>query len=108
MAQGINYPILLNPSKKVNITYEQFKKLSYIGLSSFFCNYKVVFGMTDEHCIMYMNDGTQHSFWGHKRFESLKDCWWENSSAELVYCKIPLEHPLVELIKRKFSHLIME
>lgn len=105
---GKHFPILLSPPKEVPLTYEDFQGLSIMGLGSLFCSYKVVFGMTDEHCIMYMNDGTQHSFWGHKRFEDLKDCWWENSAAELIYCKIPLEHPLVDLIKRKFSHLIMK
>lgn len=108
MAQGINYPILLNPPKKVDISYERFKKLSYMGLASIFCSYKLLIGKTENEYILYMNEGTEQSFCHNKRFDDLQKCWFINSSAELVYCKIPLNHPLIDIINRKFSHLIME
>jgi len=108
MSQGLDYPILLNPPTKVPITYEQFNHLSYMGLSSIFCNYKVLIGKNDENYTIYMNNGTQYSFMNQKRFENLKECWFINSSAELVYCKIPIDHPLINTINRMFSHLIME
>lgn len=108
MTQGIHYPILLNPPTKVPITFEQFKKLSYMGLASIFCNYKVLIGKSEDTYTLYMNEGTEQSFCHNKRFEDLQTSWFINSSAELVYCKVPINHPLIDIINRKFSHLIME
>jgi len=108
MTQGLNFPILLNPPKKIPITHEQFNNLSYIGLASILCNYKVLIGKGEDVYTLYMSEGNEEPFYNNKRFEDLKKCWFINRSAELVYCKIPIGHPLVELINRKFSHFIMD
>ena len=106
MTQGLHYPILINPPKKVNITFEQFDKLSCIGLASLFCNYQYLIGKTEGEYRFYCREGYERPFFFNQRFKDLK--WFSYPTVEMVYCKIPSDHPLVEVINRKFSHLIME
>jgi hypothetical protein len=87
MEQGPHYPLYIYPPKKININHKQFKSLSYMGLGSLFCAYRVVIGKEDTQYIMYMHEGTEQNYWSSKRFESVKSYWFQNQSANWFIVK---------------------
>lgn len=109
MNKGYNFPILINSSKEPPITKEQFNKLSYFGLASFWCSYKLIFCDNDESIRLYTRDNNcffvdtcikNYRFKGIQRFEI--------SSAEMIYCDINKDTELYKDIKKYFSHLILK
>lgn len=106
MKRGIDFPLLINAPKKLDLTLDQFDHLSYIGIGSLFCSYKFVICKRKDHYQAYMSEGTESSFINHPRFKDIK--WFVNRKAEVVNCVIPFDHDLCKVIESKFSHLIIE
>jgi hypothetical protein len=106
---GLNYPIWVGDAPKpVDITAEDFYKLSWMGLASLWCSYKVLFHKTTDGSMkMYTSKyNICDTCYNSKRFEGID--WFHNEAAEMYLCTIPAGHKLITTIEKKFKHLIME
>jgi len=113
MANGKNYPLLLNAPRKVNISSEDFDKLSFIGLSSFLCSYPIVISRTKNGFELHMMESNSLRLGNFNKGKNdhprLKGTYWRiNKEAELVTGEIPNGHPLIKTLEKYFSHLIMK
>lgn len=106
MKNGLDYPILLYAPKNVPLFLEEFDSLSVMGLCSFFCNYPAAIAKRDNSYEIYLKEERAWSYYSFPRFNGIK--WYYAVKDEIVYCTIPLEHPLVKIIINKFSHLILK
>lgn len=103
--QGIHFPLLLNVPKQIPYTVAQFDKISIIGLSSLFCNYKIFFCDRKDTIEMYMRHHLGNIFYKTKRFEGID--FFQDLEVEMAWCVIPKTNPLVTTIEKYYSHLIM-
>lgn len=102
------YDILINPPKEVNLTVDQFNHLSYYGIASLWCNYKVIFYYDEDNNLkMYFHDyGIFILCEKSHRFKDIE--WYEIPSVEMYTCTIPKEHEVIKTITKYFSHLILK
>jgi hypothetical protein len=63
-------------------------------------------GKSENKYILYCKTGYEKPCYNNFRFKDTE--WFTIPSAELVLCEIPMNHPLIEIINKKFPHLIME
>ena len=103
--QGIHVPILLNAPRQIPYTVAQFDKISIIGLSSLFINYKIFFCEREECVEMYMQHHLAVIFYKTKRFEGID--FFQDMEVEMAWCSIPKTNPLVQTIEKYWSQLIM-
>jgi len=103
--QGIHFPILIGAPKQIPYTLVQFDHISIIGLASLLCNYKVFFCDRGDKIEMYMKDHLAYIFHKTKRFEGID--FFEDTSVEMVWCKIPKSSELYTTILKYYRHLIM-
>jgi len=103
-----HYDILVNPPKEVPLTVEEFHNLSYFGLASFWCNYKVIFYYNeDKNLKMYFhNERIIELFQKNYRFKDIE--WYEISNAGMYTCIIPKECEVFKTIEKHFNHLILK
>jgi len=104
-----HHDIYINPPRQINVTKEQFDKISYIGIASLFCNYPGIIIEVDSMYKVYMKDSRAYSFFllkvaGQKRFEGVN--FYECKSAEMGIIDVPKEHPLAQTLVKYFRHLI--
>lgn len=103
--QGIHIPLLLNAPKQIPYTVAQFDKISIIGLSSLFCNYKIFFCIREDCMEMYMRHHIGQIFHNTKRFEGIN--FYQDLEVEMAWCVIPKTNQLIKTIEKYWSHLIM-
>lgn len=103
-----SYDILINPPKEVPLTVEQFKHLSYFGIASLWCNYRVIFYYNEDRDLeMYFHDYIIFKLCEKNyRFKNIE--WYEIPSAEMYTCTIPKDHEVVKTIEKYFTHLILK
>lgn len=106
MKIGLDCPILLHAPKEIQMSAEKFNHLSLIGISSFFCNYPAAIEKKDDCYKISMCEGRERSYYKSPRFKDIK--WYMCQEAEIVWCIIPIDNPLIEVINKKFSHLILK
>jgi len=113
MTVGKDFPLLINATKQVLISSADFKKLSYIGLSSLMCLYPVVISKSKKGMVINISESNASKLGEfddgnllHPRFEGTR--WTINREAELVMGAIPTGHPLIKTIEKYYSHLIMK
>lgn len=106
MTEGLHYPVYITPPKVINLTAEQFNKLSYLGIGALWCSWKYLFEKTDTGYNMWGVDYRIHQWFGHKRFEGCT--MYNHSSAEMGSVEIPQDNPIVAWIEKHCQHLIMK
>jgi hypothetical protein len=103
---GLDYPLYIRSPRKINITAEQFNKLSYMGLASLFCSFKYVIEKNEDDYKIYMREGYHWLLKENPRFKGLEIGVYE--SAEMGLVIVPIDNPLIKTIEKYFSHLIMK
>lgn len=109
MNNAYHHDIYINAPRQINITKEQFDRISYMGIASLFCNYPGIIIERDSMYEVYMKEYRAYNLFllkeaGQKRFEGLR--FAKIDSAEMGLIEVPKEHPLVETLVKYFRHLI--
>lgn len=105
---ALDYPIWLTSPKEIDITKDEFYKLSGFGISSLWCSFKVLFHYTDNGDIkLYTHNlGLVRLCIDNYRFKGIN--WRENESVEMYNCIIPKEYKLTQTIEKYYKNLIMK
>ena len=103
---GLDYPLYITSPKEINITAEQFKNLSYMGLASLFCSFRYVIDKNENNYAIYMRQGYHYKLMDLPRFKGLQFGVWE--AAEMAQVIIPIDNPLIKTIDKYFSYLILK
>lgn len=101
----MDYPLIIHSRKKINITVEQFDKLSFMGVASLFCSYPAAIAALKTEYLVYMTEGNSFRFRDKKIFNDIKCGIYKE--AEIAVFHIPFNHKLIKTINKQFSHLIM-
>ena len=104
-----HHSIYINAPKNINITKEQFDRISIIGIASLFCNYPAIIIEEETEYRVYMKYYSAYRLFllkeaGQKRFEGLRFAKYDE--AEMGAIEVPKEHPLSKSLMKYFSHLI--
>lgn len=104
--EPIHYQLYIESPSTMNLTKEQFNKLSYIGLASLFISFKIVIEPTGIGYQIILSRGVDWDlFVDNHRFKGIQ--FYENESAEFVYCNIDFGHPLCKLIETNFKKFVL-
>lgn len=104
--EGLHYPLYVTSPSKIDITVEQFRKLSYYGMATLWCAWKYLFEKTDTGYSIWTQEWRAQQWVGHPRF---KDCkMWKIPRVEMGRIDVPNEHPLISWIEKHCQHLIMK
>ena len=106
-----HHELLINPPKEVYVTKEQFDKMSYMGIATFFCNFPGAILEREDNYEVYMQEWrAQHYFnlkeKNQKRFEGLSFVKYE--SAEMGMITVPKDHILANTLNKYFKHLFLK
>ncbi len=106
-----HHDIFINAPKHINITKEQFDRISIMGIASLFCNYPAIIieKENEDRYVVYMKYYSAYRLFllkeaGQKRFEGLR--FGKYDEAEMGSIEVPKDHPLAKSLVKYFSHLI--
>lgn len=98
----IHYPVYVVNPPRVDITYGEFKNLSYIGLAGFMATWKFAIAEEDEKIVVFMTFNFADSCMENPRFVGLE--FEINETAEIMIVEIPSSHPLYKTVYRFFRN----
>jgi len=107
--EGLHYPLYVErPSKQIDITKDQFYKLSYMGLACLWCSYGLAFHYLENGDIKLFthNISLVDKCMNNHRFKGI--IWYENASTEMYICYILKESKLFNTIIKYFSDYLMK
>lgn len=106
--QGLHYPLYVRTPPEMNITAEQFHKLSYFGIGALLCSWKFVIEEKRSTYNVYASEGKLYFLFKNWRYKEQKMKAYSYESAEMERFDIPKKSPSGQFIKKHFSRFILK
>ena len=108
ITRGLSYPLYVTPPKEIDITIEEFNKLSYFGVASFWiANMLAVHEVGDDEKTLkvYLSDRLFWTIRNNKKYDGIEMGYYRN--AEFGYVNLKPGMPHYDYIMKK-RHLFFK
>ena len=99
--------ILINPSKEVFLTKDEFEHLSFYGISAFFINYKACVSRLENDDFKIYTNQYDLAIFSSRNYRFKNMSWYKNEAAEFYHCTVT-DQKLKQTIEKYFLHKFLK
>lgn len=101
---ALDYPIFITPPQEVNLTKEQFEKLSVMGLQCCLITHKIIIKDDCDKVVLFCKESMGATLYDNPRFMKEDIKAFINEDCEMIYFHIPKTTNLFNTFNKRYLH----